>query len=159
MKLRFETRFRELDWLWHIVIYIIWLVQASNIILNSSPLGKSWSNKSSNYVYGLYHFLGVFRRLREIWRAEMLGASQINYSRSIRIRQCMRGVSEKSVWLPILAPKFFHATPNVQFAWKSRKSWKINEIEIWDQISGAELTWAYRGIYYMACSDKQYYSK
>ena len=107
MKLRSETRFRELIWLGRIVVYIIWLVQTSNTILYSSQLGKSWSIKSSNYVCGLYHFLGVFRRLREIWRAEMLSASQINYSRSICIRQCMRAVSENLFWLPILAPKFF----------------------------------------------------
>ena len=105
-KLRSETRFRELNWFGRIVVYIIWLVQTSNTILYSSRLGKSWSNKNSNYVCGLYHFLVFFRRLREIWRAEMLSASQINYSRSIRIRQCMRGVSENLFWLPILAPKW-----------------------------------------------------
>ena len=111
MKLRSETRFREQNWLGRLVVYIIWLVQTSNTILYSSQLGKSWSNKSSNYVRGLYHFLGVFRWLREIWRAEMLSASQINYFRSIRIRQCMRGVSEISFWPLILAPKFFPCHP------------------------------------------------
>ena len=64
MKLRFETRFRELNWFLRIVVvYNTWLVQTSNAILNSSPLGKSWSNKSSNYVYGLYHFLGCFSKI------------------------------------------------------------------------------------------------
>ena len=144
MKSRSETRFRKLNWFGRIVVYIIWLVQTSNTILYSSQLGKSWSIKSSNYVCGLYHFLGVFRRLREIWRAEMLSASQINYSRSIRICQCMRGVSENLFWLPILAPKFFPCHSKCSVRTKIEKIEKIDEIEIWDQISGAELISAYR---------------
>ena len=82
----------------------------------------------------------VFRRFLEIHPEDLAGSAKINYSKSMRICQCIRHVQENSVWLPILCPKFRSCHAKFRGRWESVGWWKIHQICFANE---AFVTWAW----------------
>ena len=109
-------------------------------LFKEQTLGKSCVIWANNFSGNGVTKNKVFRRFLEIQPVDLAGGAKINYSKSMRIRQCTRHVQEKSVWLPISCPKFRSCHPKSRGRWKSLESWKIHRIVF---VNEAFVTWAW----------------
>ena len=88
-------------------------------LFREQTLCKSCVIDATNFSQNAMSQNDVFQRFLEIHPVDLAGSAKINYSKSMRICQCIRHVQENCVCLPILCPKFRSCHPKFRGRWES----------------------------------------